>query len=138
VNAESDPYLASAIEFMYSEDTEEDFNTLGRQQQEELLKKTWMEREKQFYGEELDDSETRRREGTIQEQPENEEQDDSSDDDLDRNVPEQSQPSTEPTEPLNPSASSDATTMEVQSRYQVMKQKQQKIQSLQDELKHKQ
>jgi len=138
VNAESDPYLASAIEFMYSEDTEEDFNTLGRQQQEELLKKTWMEREKQFYGEELDDSETRRREGTIQEQPENEEQDDSSDDDLDRNVPEQSQPSTEPTEPLTPSASSDATTMEVQSRYQVMKQKQQKIQSLQDELKHKQ
>lgn len=29
-NAESDPYLASAIEFMYSEDTEDDFNTLGR------------------------------------------------------------------------------------------------------------
>jgi hypothetical protein len=31
-NVESDPYLASALEFMYSEDTEEDFNTLGRQQ----------------------------------------------------------------------------------------------------------
>jgi hypothetical protein len=29
-NAETDPYLASAIEFMYSEDTEDDFNTLGR------------------------------------------------------------------------------------------------------------
>ena len=25
-----DPYLASAIEFMYSEDTEEDFNTMDR------------------------------------------------------------------------------------------------------------
>ena len=51
---ETDPYLASAIEFMYSEDTEEDFNTMGRQQQEALLKKTWLEREKQFYGEEID------------------------------------------------------------------------------------
>ena len=29
-NVDSDPYLASAIEFMYSEDTEDDFNTLGR------------------------------------------------------------------------------------------------------------
>lgn len=57
-NVESDPYLASAIEFMYSEDTEDDFNTLGRKQQEELLKKTWMEREKQFYGEEIDDGDT--------------------------------------------------------------------------------
>ena len=45
-NVDSDPYLASAFEFMYSEDTEDDFNTLGRKQQEELLKKTWIEREK--------------------------------------------------------------------------------------------
>ena len=52
---ENDPYLASALEFMYSEDTEEDFGTMGRQQQEALLKKTWLEREKQFYGEEIDD-----------------------------------------------------------------------------------
>ena len=27
---EADPYLASAIEFMYSEDTQEDFNTMDR------------------------------------------------------------------------------------------------------------
>ena len=47
-----------------------------------------MEREKQFYGEELDDADGQRQgEGTIQEQPENEEQDDSSDDDLERGVP---------------------------------------------------
>lgn len=32
IEGEPDPYLASAIEFMYSEDTEEDFNTMGRQQ----------------------------------------------------------------------------------------------------------
>ena len=29
---ETDPYLASAIEFMYYEDTEEDFNTMDRKQ----------------------------------------------------------------------------------------------------------
>ena len=30
-NEITDPYLASAIEFMYSEDTEEDFNTMDRE-----------------------------------------------------------------------------------------------------------
>lgn len=126
VNVESDPYLASAIEFMYSEDTEDDFNTLGRKQQEELLKKTWIEREKQFYGEEIDDEETAalgfNRDKTIQEQPENEEQDESSDDDLARggdNVPtfEKKEEMTE-----TPSASSEATTVEaLPSKYQIMK-----------------
>ena len=40
---------------MYSEDTQEDFNTMDRQKQEALLKRTWVEREKEFYGEELDE-----------------------------------------------------------------------------------
>ena len=46
VDYENDPYFASAIEFMYSEDTEDDFGTMDAQQQEALLKKTWLEREK--------------------------------------------------------------------------------------------
>jgi hypothetical protein len=45
-SVDPDPYLASAIEFMYSEDTEEDFNTMDKKQQEALLKKTWLDREK--------------------------------------------------------------------------------------------
>jgi hypothetical protein len=40
---------------MYSEDTQEDFNTMDRQKQEALLKRTWIEREKEFYGEEIDE-----------------------------------------------------------------------------------
>jgi hypothetical protein len=40
---------------MYSEDTQEDFNTMDRQKQEALLKRTWVAREKEFYGEELDE-----------------------------------------------------------------------------------
>ena len=55
VDYENDPYFASAIEFMYSEDTEDDFGTMDAQQQEALLKKTWLEREKQFYGEDIEE-----------------------------------------------------------------------------------
>jgi hypothetical protein len=90
-NEITDPYLASAIEFMYSEDTEEDFNTMDREKQEALLKKTWMEREKQFYGEEIEDlNPPKNITFSIKEKPENEEEDyednDDSDsgDDLDR------------------------------------------------------
>ena len=57
VDYENDPYFASAIEFMYSEDTEDDFNTMDIKKQEALLKKTWLEREKQFYGDEIDEEE---------------------------------------------------------------------------------
>jgi hypothetical protein len=46
IDIDNDPYLASAIEFMYSEDTNEGFNSLGLRKQEELLKKTWLERER--------------------------------------------------------------------------------------------
>ena len=49
----NDPYLASAIEFMYSADDndyDDDFGKMTREQQEEFLKKTWIEREKKFYG----------------------------------------------------------------------------------------
>lgn len=71
---------------MYSEDTEQDFNTMDREKQEALLKKTWMEREKQFYGDDIDIDVTGN--FSIKEQPENEEddQDEDSDsgDDLDR------------------------------------------------------
>lgn len=140
-NAETDPYLASAIEFMYSEDTDDDFNTLGRQQQEELLKKTWIEREKQFYGEEIDD-ETERQGGTIQEQPENEEQDDSSDDDIARSEAVETFPQpkkdAEERDLATPSASSESTTIEPQSKYQIMKMNHQRMQALQHELKEKQ
>lgn len=31
---EDDPYLATALEFMYSEDTEQDFNSMDRKMQE--------------------------------------------------------------------------------------------------------
>ena len=61
---------------MYSEDTEDDFNTMDRQKQEALLKKTWLDREKQFYGEENDNCND-----SIEEQPE---EDDSDSDELDR------------------------------------------------------
>lgn len=63
---------------MYSEDTEEDFNTMDRQKQEALLKRTWIDREKQFYGEELDDEQE-----IIEEEPEDYSD---SDDDIDRGV----------------------------------------------------
>lgn len=59
---------------MYSEDSEDNFKTLDRKQQEELLKKTWMDREREFYGEELDSNED-----VIEEQQEEEEEDQSSD-----------------------------------------------------------
>lgn len=58
---------------MYSEDTEQDFNTMDREKQEALLKKTWMDREKQFYGEEIEQDVTGN--FSIKEQPENEEED---------------------------------------------------------------
>ena len=75
---EDDPYLATAIEFMYSEDTEQDFNSMDRKMQEKLLKKTWMDRERMFYGEEeIEDN-------CIEEKPEQEEQEESSDEDLNR------------------------------------------------------
>ena len=72
---------------MYSEDTEQDFNTMDREKQEALLKKTWMDREKQFYGEDIDADVTGN--FSIKEQPENEEEDYEEDDsesgdDLDR------------------------------------------------------
>lgn len=47
---------------------------MDRKQQEELLKKTWMDRERQFYGEELDSNED-----VIEEKQEEEEEDQSSD-----------------------------------------------------------
>ena len=53
IDIDSDPYLASAIEFMYSEDTSEGFNSLGIKQQEEILKQSWLQRERQFYGDGL-------------------------------------------------------------------------------------
>jgi hypothetical protein len=46
LDIDSDPYLASAIEFMYSEDTSEGFNSLGLKQQEEILKQSWLQRER--------------------------------------------------------------------------------------------
>ena len=79
---ENDPYLATALEFMYSEDTEDDFGTMDLQRQEALLKKTWLEREKQFYGEEIDED-PQKRTFAIQEQPENEEEEES-DEELNR------------------------------------------------------
>mmetsp|Transcript_34592 Transcript_34592/g.52926 ORF Transcript_34592/g.52926 Transcript_34592/m.52926 type:complete len:80 (+) Transcript_34592:3653-3892(+) len=41
----NDPYLASAIEFMYDSGNE------GAQELSEMMRVTWLEREKQFYGE---------------------------------------------------------------------------------------
>lgn len=79
VDYENDPYFASAIEFMYSEDTEDDFGTMDAQQQEALLKKTWLEREKQFYGEEIEEDEE-----PIIEQNEEEEEDSGDEFELDR------------------------------------------------------
>lgn len=100
------------------------------------MKKTWIEREKQFYGEEIDDETDQRREGTILEQPENEEQDDSSDDDLTRG--DQAPAQKEQADPPTPSASSQSTAVEVaSSKYQVMKLNQQRLLALQAELKEK-
>ena len=63
---------------MYSEDSEDqDFNTMDRQKQEALLKKTWMERERQFYGDEID-------EDIIQEQEDEDDVSSEEDDVLDR------------------------------------------------------
>ena len=91
---------------MYSEDTEEDFNTMDKKQQEALLKKTWLDREKQFYGEEIDTN--------FEIQEEDEEVSDSGDDDeLDRGGgQEEEQEETE--------ATSDKQSEEP-SRYQIMK-----------------
>ena len=58
---------------MYSEDSQDEFTSMDHQKQEALLKKTWMERERQFYGDEID-------EDIIQEQ--NEEDLSSEDDDV--------------------------------------------------------
>lgn len=74
---ETDPYLASALEFMYSEDTEDDFNEMDQEQQEAYLKKTWIDREKEFYGEE----DNYKFNHTITEQIENEDEDSDDDDD---------------------------------------------------------
>lgn len=50
----SDPYLASALEFMYSEDSQSDkvdgFASMNRAQQEKILQASWAAREREFYG----------------------------------------------------------------------------------------
>ena len=53
---EVDTYFASALEFMYSQDSgfggEMAFGSLNREQQEKVLKDSWVRREKEFFGEE--------------------------------------------------------------------------------------
>jgi hypothetical protein len=128
----TDPYLASAIEFMYSEDTEEDFNTMDREKQEALLKKTWMDRERQFYGEEVDDDEVlmKKMNFSIKEQPENEEDDEEQDsdsgDDLDRGGANYTIRNLEQAISMDDEEDTEHTdqvtsSQEVQSRYQIMK-----------------
>lgn len=64
---------------MYSEDSEDDFATMNREKQEALLKKTWMDRERQFYGEEIEEDE-------VIDEAQEEEDAGSSEDELDRDA----------------------------------------------------
>ena len=124
---QNDPFLQSAIEFMYSEDSEDDFTTMDRQKQEALLKKTWMERERQFYGEEVD-------EDIIEEQ--DEEQDASSEeeeDELDRDDTIKAVQGI-----LEQHDKLERSDKPIASHFQVMRAKQMQMQDLHVQLKHKQ
>ena len=78
---------------------------MDKKQQEALLKKTWLDREKQFYGEEIDEN------FEIEEEDE-EVSDSGTDDELDRGGGQEGQEETEATSEKQ---------SEEPSRYQVMK-----------------
>ena len=71
--ANDDSYFASAIEFIYSQDSGEmAFGSMNRKEQERLLQQSWVQREKEFYGDDQNQ--------VIDETPEMEEDAESSDD----------------------------------------------------------
>lgn len=119
---------------MYSEDTQEDFNTMDRQKQEALLKRTWMEREKEFYGEEID------------EEPDMiiEEAEDcsDSDDDIARGVGDRNDIVEdiikEEQNERNAQISISESNTGQRSHFQIMKEKQAQMQELESQLKQKQ